>query len=229
MGSIVYEFRKTFLILGLICFLAYFNSLDNSFIADDINGIINNPLLSQPFRFWLDPSSLLKSLNYLIGGHNPFVYHLTNIFLHFTVTILVFLLLSLFFKIDTAFLSACLFAVYPINTESVTWVSGRPYIVTALFILGTYLLYHKATPSVSSGLPISMPEGIPVARAPIAFRPFYYILSLAVFSYFIIQHTLFGFLFPFFMASSDVTLKRWRKNIKWWIPFFAIMALNLIA
>mgnify|MGYP001610137456 CR=1 FL=1 len=229
MGAIVFERRKIFLILGLISFLVYFNSLGNSFIADDVSAIVNNPLILKPLRFWLEPSGFLKSLNYLIGGYNPFVYHLTNIFLHFTVAILVFLLLSLFFKINTAFLSACLFAVYPINTESVTWISGRPYIITALFILGTYLLYHRATPSVSSGSPISRPDGTAVVKEAAAFRPFYYILSLIVFSYFTIQHTLFSLLLPFFMASSDVALKRWRKNIKWWIPYLLITSLNLIA
>ena len=137
--------KHIYLILAFLCFLVYANSLNNAFISDDIPSIVKNPFISHPWRVWTDLAAFLNSLNYLVSGYNPFSYHLTNIIMHALVTILVFLFLNLFFKVEASFLAACLFAVHPIHTEAVTWISGRGYLINALFILGIYLLYQKAT------------------------------------------------------------------------------------
>jgi hypothetical protein len=206
----MWQSKYVYLILIVLCFLIYANSLNNAFVSDDITAILKYPLISRLFSFWLDPSTFLSSLNYLIGKFNPFVYHLTNIILHSLNTILVFFFLRLFFKSEASFIGACLFTAHPIHTEAVTWISGRGYLTLSLFILGTYLLYENAT-GKSKGFKIS-----------------HYLLCLLLFSYFIIQHLSFYFLVPLFLILSDVTFGRWRKNWKWWIPFFIILILRLI-
>lgn len=218
---------KIFLILGFVCFLAYFNSLDNVLISDDVEAILNKGFISSSVPLWLEPSLFLNYLNYLIGGHNPFIYHFTNILLHFATSCLVFLFLSLLFKSETAILAACLFAVHPINTEAVTWVSGKPYIISAFFILATYLFYQRANPSLSLEAKDSNNLECPILKEASAFKQFYYILSLIIFSYFGFQHLLFSVVFTLFLVLSDIALKRRRKNIKWWFPYFAIMLLIL--
>jgi len=202
-----------FLVLITLCFSIYFNCLNNAFISDDIDAIVENPFISQPLRYWLQPVNLLSSIGYLIQGYNPFIQHLINIILHSINTILVFMLLRLFFKPEASLLGACIFATHPIHAEAVTWISGRNYLITTLFILTTYLLYNKATN--------------PTHRRS---KAFFYLLSLSIFSYFIIHKiniSFFSFT-PFLLVLSDITFNKWRKTWKFWIPFFVILAIRLI-
>ena len=176
---------RYYLALIGVCFLVYANSLNNAFVFDDISGILENPNIYQPFNHWYEPASLLNSLSYLIGKYNPFPFHLINIVLHALNTILVFLSLRLFFKVESSFISACLFALHPIHTEAVTWISGKSYIILSLFILAPLLLYYNATSTKESK------SGLKITS---------YILSLLIFSYFIINHYGFYFTFPFFLV-----------------------------
>ena len=204
--------KYLYLILIILSFLVYANSFNNAFVSDDIDGIVKNPLISHPLYFWLSPSNLLDSLIYLIAGNNPFPYHLTSIILHSIATIFVFFFLRLFFNTESSFLGASLFAVHPIHTEAVTWVAGRPYIITALFILGTYFLYNSAVDAKNTSK---------------KFKPLPYLICLVFFSYYITRNFSFYSFFPFLLILSDVTFKRWRKNWKWWLPFFAIVLLRM--
>ncbi|MBI5145258.1 MAG: hypothetical protein HZA27_03625, partial [Candidatus Omnitrophica bacterium] len=110
--------KEIYFILIILCFLAYFNSLNNQFVSDDIQSIAKNPLIGQPQTYLIDPANLLNSLAYLIGRFNPFPYHLASVIIHTLNTILIFFFLVLFFKPETSFLGAGLFAVHPIHTEA---------------------------------------------------------------------------------------------------------------
>ncbi len=210
----MYNKNKTYsLILIGLCFLVYANSLNNAFVSDDLAAILENNFIAHPFHFWTDPSSFLNSICYLIAKTNPFIYHLISIILHAVNTILVFFFLRLFFKLEASFLAACIFAVHPIHSEAVTWVSGRPYLILAFFILSAYLLYHSATNIVEKNRKINIRR---------------YILCILVFSYFIISNYGFYSFFPPLLILSDITFNRWRRNWKLWIPFLCILALIFI-
>lgn len=200
--------RLISIILFGICFLVYANSLDGAFISDDVPAITRNPELIYPLRFWMEPASLLNSLNLLISGHNPFTYHLTNILLHSLNTILVFFFLGLFFGVESSLLGAVLFALHPIHTEAVTWISGKPYLIFCAFVLGNALLYNR------------------VAEGRKRFGPALYLVSLAIFYYMTLQYYTY-YLFPFLLILIDLTLKRWRKSWRLWVPFFLLAALKL--
>lgn len=131
----------SFLFLSIICFLVYANSLNNVFISDDLPAIVNNPNITKPD--WKNPSSVLNSLAYSLGGLNPFIHHFINIALHCLAVGLVFYFLKGFFTIQASLIGASLFAVHPIHTEAVSWVSGRPYIFLALFTLVIYFLCQR--------------------------------------------------------------------------------------
>lgn len=204
--------KQIYLILTALCFLVYANSLNNAFVSDDMPAIVNNPMISGPLH-WLHPVMLLNSLNYLTGGQNPFAYHLTNIILHCIAAILVFKFLNLFFGPMPGLLGAGLFAAHPVNAEAVGWISGRPYILLAIFILSAYFLYNSAT-------------GFTGKKN--RFNPAHYLLSLLLFAYYLIENLYFYVLFPFFLVLSDFTFGRWRKNWRYWAPFLAILALRLI-
>lgn len=194
---------RAYFLLFALCFLVYVNSLTNSFISDDITGILRNPHISEPLRYCWQLPTLLHSLNYVVAKGNPFIYHLTNIFLHAIATALVFRFLGLFFKRGSSLLGAILFAVHPIHTEAVTWISGRPYIILAIFILATYFLYRASTEKT--------------------FNPRLYFICLAVFTYYLVVYFPFFFLTPFLFMLTDITYKRWKKNWPLWLPFLAIV------
>ena len=79
-------------------------------------------------------------IDYQIWKLNPLGYHLTNILLHCLAAILVFLLInSLTQNRIVALLSSLLFALHPIQVESVAWVAGRNDVLVGLFI--TMMMY----------------------------------------------------------------------------------------
>lgn len=193
--------------------MVYANTFNNAFISDDVPAILENHKISQFFRFWPDPSSLFNSLSYLIAGYNPFIYHFISIILHSINTILVFLFLSLFFKTAASLIGASLFAIHPIHTEAVTWISGKPYLFLTFFILITYLLYRRAINSKSCGKKNSL---------------CWYALSLLIFTYSIINTSYFLMLFPLLLILSDTTLGKWRRNWILWLPFIGVVIIKFI-
>lgn len=71
----------------------------------------------------------------------PFGYHLTNVLLHATNSVLAFFVLRRFGIGDRPTLvAAALFAVHPIHAESVAWVSGRTDLLAFLFAVAALLL-----------------------------------------------------------------------------------------
>jgi hypothetical protein len=206
--------KKLYLILAGLCFLVYANSFKGAFVSDDIPAIIKNPAITKPGNYLFEPANLLVSLIYLLVKGNPFPYHLISVTLHSVNTILVFIFLSLFFKTETAFLGAALFAVHPVHAEAVAWISGSVYLATALFTFSVYLLYRRATYSRELSQRASN---------------YYYLSSLILFSYFIVKQFSFYSLTPLLLILSDFTFGRWRKNWRLWLPFLGIAALRLIA
>jgi len=76
----------------LAALIAYHNSLKGSFIADDFDGIVNNPSIKHWWSALFPPSdtttggrplfSLTFALNYALGGMNPWGYHVFNLLVH---------------------------------------------------------------------------------------------------------------------------------------------------
>jgi len=94
------------------------------------------------------------ALNYYLGGSNVFGYHLVNFILHTLCAILVFFISLLFFRLSsnedgsnptrgqlTALFAGLVFALHPVQTESVTYITGRSSLMTALFFLAAFWFY----------------------------------------------------------------------------------------
>jgi len=77
-----------------------------------------------------------------IGPNAPWIFHLTNILLHGLCCILVFRLFSLFdLPKPAAFFYALVFALHPINVQTVAWIPGRNDSLLCLFsLLSVYFL-----------------------------------------------------------------------------------------
>ncbi|MBL4882995.1 MAG: hypothetical protein JKY95_00485 [Planctomycetaceae bacterium] len=79
-----------------------------------------------------------------IWGYWPGGYHLTNILLHAVNAILVFVLLKQITQRHTiALFAACLFAIHPVQVESVVWISARKGLLSASFILLSLLYWLR--------------------------------------------------------------------------------------
>lgn len=139
------------LILTIITGIAYHNGLFGEFLIDDNSLLIDKNLGNLTYILthnFLLVASFVRFLIFRLGGLQPFYFHLFNIMIHlFNVWLVYILVLTLSQgknKQRIAFMTASLFAVHPILTESITWISGMTYPLSTFFILGSFLFYIKA-------------------------------------------------------------------------------------
>ena len=126
----------------------YSNTLFHDFVFDDVTLIQQNTdvtelnwgrILGRDYR---PVRTFTYALNFALGGLNPFGYHLLNLILHAANGILIFLLLrSILGRLDASFLGAMFFAVHPVQTAAVAYVSGRKDLLATFFLLLAALFY----------------------------------------------------------------------------------------
>ena len=139
-------------VLAAIAFVAYLPSLAGPFHFDDYNVIVNYPTVHawDPLfgRAGAGVRALLKAsytLNWTLDPA-PWGFHLVNIALHALNTALVFLIgrdIRGRSPVSVAFVAALLFALHPMQTEAVTYISGRSSSLMAAFYLAALLLYLR--------------------------------------------------------------------------------------
>jgi protein O-mannosyl-transferase len=135
--------------LFFLIFIVFFNILGNAFVSDDIAAIKNNPAVGTIKNVFSSPLAFIHNAIYFIiyniFGLNPTPFRLVNVILHVGNTILAYILLRLITgKRILALFAATLFAIHPIHTEAVDWISAGPYIKYSFFALlsfSSYLLY----------------------------------------------------------------------------------------
>ncbi len=138
--------------------LAYFKIFDAGFISwDDADYVANNKdiqnfsvdNLSRWFSsFYIGNYHPLTMLSYAIDhmfwGAAPGGYHITNILLHIANALLLYAFAkSVQANIWVAFFVAILFAVHPVQTESVSWVAERKNVLYGFFFLSSLWLYTR--------------------------------------------------------------------------------------
>jgi protein O-mannosyl-transferase len=142
--------RKQDWLLGLLLLAAtlttYQPAWHAGFIWDDDLYVTANPLLTAPDglkRIWfsLDSPSQYWPLVYTsfrierqLWDLNSTGYHLVNILLHAANAVLVWRLLRRL-AVPGAWLAAALFALHPVQVESVAWITERKNVLSLLFYL----------------------------------------------------------------------------------------------
>jgi len=118
----------------------------SGFIWDDPQYITGNPLLrTLPglAAIWIHPTALPQYyplvhttfwIEYHLAGLNPRLYHIDNILLHGLACILLWRALARI-GAPAAWLAAAIFAVHPVNVESVAWASERKNVLSLVFYL----------------------------------------------------------------------------------------------
>ena len=143
--------------LALVTSAVYSRATRNPFMhVDDQNYVTENPhvqagltwqtltwsLTATAAQNWHPLTWLSHALDCQLYGLNPVGHHSTNILLHAVNVVLLFLLLlrATGAKVRSL-LVAALFALHPLNVESVAWIAERKNVLSTLFFLLTVAAY----------------------------------------------------------------------------------------
>jgi tetratricopeptide (TPR) repeat protein len=165
---------RSFVLLGLMLFLAYSNTFDVPWHFDDYTNILINskvhaqyPHLStvaEPFTSFFKDGHLNRPLamvtfaaNWYLGKDNPFGYHAVNLAIHILTAYFLFLTLLALFKtpcldgiysrkqvVFVSLLAAALWAVNPIQVQAITYIVQRMASMCGMFYILCIYLYVKA-------------------------------------------------------------------------------------
>ncbi len=138
----------------LAVLLAYIPAMQCGFVWDDDFHVTQNQTLRTVDglrRIWLEIGATPQYyplvhttfwIEYHLWGHNPFGYHLVNVLLHGLAALLVGLALRRL-CVPGAYLAAALFALHPVQVESVAWITERKNVLSGVFYLSALLAYIR--------------------------------------------------------------------------------------
>ncbi|MGA2798871.1 MAG: tetratricopeptide repeat protein [Thermoguttaceae bacterium] len=224
-------------LIAVAVFLAYRPSMTGGFILDDDRLVSDNDHIKASdglHQFWctakaddywpVTNSSLW--IEWRLWGMHPTGYHVSNQILHIIEALLIWIILRKL-SIPGAFLAAIIFAVHPVNVESVAWIAQRKNTMAMLFFLVSILWYLKANmPTASVGMaPVSVgmePVSMVMAPARSQGGPW----ERETFSSFILHPSSFHFWYWLSLAAfvlamlskgSAVVLPALLLGIVWWL------------
>ncbi len=136
-------------LLAVLTFLAYQPAWNGTPVLDDSEFIVKPGAhtLHRLIVYWTQPGATFEYLpvlfssfwvQYLLWGSSPLGYHLTNVVLHL---IAVFLLLILLRRLQVkgAWLAAAIFALHPVQVESVAWIAEQKNTMSTVLFFGALL------------------------------------------------------------------------------------------
>jgi tetratricopeptide (TPR) repeat protein len=139
-------------LLTALTIFAYRPAWNGGFIWDDDVYIVNNELLTAPDglrRIWLSldsPSQYFPlvyttfRIEHALWGLNPSGYHWVNLLLHVANALLVWRVLTRL-NVPGAWLAGAIFALHPVQVESVAWITERKNVLMVFFFLLTLLAW----------------------------------------------------------------------------------------
>jgi tetratricopeptide (TPR) repeat protein len=175
------------ILLALITIAAYSNSLSGEFVLDDKINITANPLIHSlipTYRTLVGPprntltgrplATLVFALNYQLSGLNVFGYHVINLAIHLLAALTLWGIMRRTLelpKLRTTFgdaspwlatAIALLWAVHPLNTAAVSYISQRVESLMGLFYLLTlYCFIRGATENPAPNASVTAAGGSP--------------------------------------------------------------------
>jgi len=219
-------------ILWSLCFAVFSPSLTGDFLRDDEADIVKNPALGSAKRWYdilTDPASqssepsiagrkyrplttVSLALSQSLGGYNPYWFHILDISIHGLNTCLVFVLMlhllggSARSKAAPAWAAALLFALHPVQVESVSYISAaRPNGLSLFLCLLAFQLYRSR-----DRVRLFSPWAVGAWGL--------FLLALGAKE---------GALFlPLALAAHDLVFEedRWTARLRSWTPFAAVAA-----
>jgi tetratricopeptide (TPR) repeat protein len=137
------------------------NSWGHQFVMDDLDYIVHNPVIQTPshlLQIFSSPfvhfpnvtldlyrplTALTLALNYWISGAQPDSFHLFNRLLHVLACLGIFWAVRRLIPLQpaVALLTSLLFAVHPVQTEAITYISGRADALAMLLFVFAWLSF----------------------------------------------------------------------------------------
>ena len=147
--SAVRASRRVLLILCFLILAVFANSINGAFVFDDLIHIGNNPRVRAPdsilaplihtTRPWVQGT---LALNHAISGMAPWSYHIVNVLMHLGAALCLYGILRRLFarqlgeySTGLSLTAAGLWAIHPLQTESVTYIIQRAEVGMGLCIL----------------------------------------------------------------------------------------------
>ncbi len=136
------------LVIVLLTLLAYAYATQCGYIWDDDMYVYQNPTLlnlTGLWDIWFTPGSTPQYyplvftgfwIEHKLGGLNPLSYHIINILIHAANALLIWRLLKRL-EVPGAWFVGLIFAIHPVNVESVAWVTERKNVLSMFFYLLT--------------------------------------------------------------------------------------------
>lgn len=150
-----------FCAIALLVLASYLPALRGGYVWDDDSYLTANPTLTQPGglrRIWLEPRATPQYyplvftsfwVEHRLWQFHPAGYHGVNAALHSVNANLLWLLLSrVGFPLPWA--AAAIFALHPLQVESVAWISERKNLLSGFFYLLSAVVY---LPLLAAGAP----------------------------------------------------------------------------
>src|SRR5882762_912277 len=165
--GVIDQSRALFLVVAATV-LVYANSLSGAFLFDDTKQIVGNPALRSwgnvlraftsdvwsfqrgtltkdiQLPYYRPLFTVYLTLNFKLFGLWEPGWHVMNLFVHTGATVAVFFLIKrLSGDRLIATLAALLFGLHPAHVESVSWISGIPGPLAALFYVPSLIWYMR--------------------------------------------------------------------------------------
>jgi hypothetical protein len=141
--------------------LLYFKTTGYDFLKDDFRLIVENHRIKNfdtfinsihtkffsfpdfPYLHYWRPLTLFTFfIDHQLWGLNPAGYHGVNILLNALNAVLIFLLFYFISgEVLASFFISLLFSIHPVHVETVSWVSGRTDLLSALFVFSALLFF----------------------------------------------------------------------------------------
>ncbi len=130
-------------LIAVPTFVAYISAMRGGFIWDDDSYVTANPLLNGVSGLWQiwttaqTPQYYPLTFTMLwiekqLWGFEPLGYHIVNVLLHAANGVLVWMLLQRI-GVRAAWLIGAVFAVHPVEVESVAWIAERKNVLSGFF------------------------------------------------------------------------------------------------
>src|SRR5688500_17064432 len=141
-------------VLLILTLVAYVPAIRGGYVWDDDRYITNNPALRSAEglkRIWFNPGTTPQYyplthtthwIEYQAWQLNPLGYHIVNVVLHAGTAAIIWLILRML-GVRGAWLAAALFALHPIQVESVAWLTERKNVLCGVLFFGSIYAYLR--------------------------------------------------------------------------------------
>jgi tetratricopeptide (TPR) repeat protein len=222
------------LVLTVACVITYGPSLKGQFLWDDANHVRTHETQHDGIalqRIWGaftdGQTPQYYPLTYTtfwiearVFGDNPRGYRIVNLALHIGASLLVWMALMRL-RVPGSYLCALIFAVHPVNVESVAWITERKNTLSAVFFFASVIVYLRYC-GIDPAPPLREGQNPPLFALP-ADRQRVYLIALLLFTLAMLSKGVAAT-----MPATVLLLIWWKRaritmqDLVPLIPFFAI-------